>query len=50
MVYESKNIDAGWDGSWKGEPQPFGVYVYSIQAVTSTGKVFNKQGNVTVIR
>ncbi len=50
MVYESKNIDAGWDGSWKGEPQPFGVYVYSIQAVTSTGKVFNKSGNVTVIR
>lgn len=50
MVYESKNINAGWDGSWKGEPQPFGVYVYSIQAVTSTGKVFNKQGNVTVIR
>ena len=50
MVYESKNINAGWDGSWKGEPQPFGVYVYSIQAVSSTGKVFNKSGNVTVIR
>ena len=50
LVFETKNIDEGWDGSWKGEPQPFGVYVYDIQAVTSTGKIFNKSGNVTVIR
>lgn len=50
LVFETKNIAEGWDGSWKGVPQPFGVYVYEIQAVTSTGKVFTKSGNVTIIR
>lgn len=50
LVFETKNIAQGWDGNWKGAPQPFGVYVYEIQAVTSTGKVFTKSGNVTIIR
>ncbi len=50
VVFETKNIAEGWDGSYKGVPQPFGVYVYDIQAVTSTGKVINKSGNVTIIR
>ena len=50
MVYDSKDIDAGWDGTYKGKPQPFGVYVYEIEAVTNTAKVFHKQGNVTLIR
>jgi len=27
-----------------------GVYVYTIDAVTSTGKRFYKQGNITLIR
>ncbi len=50
MVYDSKDIDAGWDGTYKGKPQPFGVYVYQIEAVTNTGQRFTKQGNVTLLR
>jgi len=49
-VYESSNIDAGWDGTYNGTPQPYDVYVYEIQAVTSTGQLFEKHGNVTLIR
>ena len=50
LVYESNNIDAGWDGTYNGQPQPFDVYVYEVEAVTSTGKIFHKAGNVTLIR
>jgi len=49
-VYESNNIEAGWDGKFNGQPQPFGVYVYDVEAVTSTGEIFHREGNVTLIR
>jgi len=50
MVFETTDIDNGWDGTFSGVPQPFDVYIYEIQAVTSTGVVFTKKGNVTLIR
>ena len=50
LVFETKQIEKGWDGQFKGKPQPMGVYVYIIDAVTSTGKRFYKQGNITLIR
>ncbi len=50
LLFESKDIDAGWDGNYKGKPQPFEVYVYDIEAVTTAGKLFSQHGNVTLIR
>ena len=50
MVFETKDIDEGWDGTYKGVPQPYAVYVYQIEAVTGAGTVFFKKGNVTLIR
>ncbi|RYE23090.1 MAG: gliding motility-associated C-terminal domain-containing protein [Sphingobacteriales bacterium] len=49
-VFESSDINAGWDGKYNNEPQPMGVYIYTIEAITPTGKKFTKQGNLTVIR
>jgi len=50
LIFETTNIDEGWDGTYHDVPQMFGVYVYEVEAVTSTGKVFHKAGNVTLIR
>ena len=50
LLFETKNINEGWDGSYKGEQQPGAVYVYDVQAVTSTGKIVQKSGNVTLLR
>lgn len=50
MIFETTDINQGWDGRFNGVPQPVGTYVYLIDAVTSTGKRFYKQGNVTLIR
>lgn len=50
VVFETTDIEKGWDGRFNGEPQPMGVYIYAIDAVTNTGKPFTKQGNITLIR
>ena len=50
LVYESNDIDGGWDGTYHGVAQPFGVFVYTIEAITNTGVVFKQHGNVTLIR
>ncbi len=50
MVFETKNIDEGWDGMFKAKPQPFGVYVYELEATTNTGRKIKRQGNVTLVR
>ncbi|MCW3121677.1 MAG: domain containing protein [Flavipsychrobacter sp.] len=49
-VFETTDINQGWDGTYNGTPQPFGVYVYEVEAITNTGKDFQKHGNVTLLR
>ncbi len=49
-VFETSDINKGWDGTYSGEPQPMGVYIYTVEAISNTGKAFVKQGNVTLIR
>jgi len=49
-VFSTTDIQKGWNGQWNGKSQPLGVYVYVFDAVTSTGKRFVKQGNVTLVR
>ena len=50
LVFETNNIQEGWDGTYNGTPQPFGVFVYEYQAVAKDGTLFTKHGNVTLIR
>lgn len=49
-VFETSDIEKGWDGRLNGTDQPMGVYMYIIEAETIEGKPFYKQGNVTLIR
>ncbi|WP_158605999.1 gliding motility-associated C-terminal domain-containing protein [Taibaiella sp. KBW10] len=49
-VFSTTNIEQGWDGRFKGSAQAAGVYVYVVDALTQEGKVFKKQGTVTLIR
>jgi len=50
LVFSTTDINKGWNGQYKNKPQPMGSYIYVVEAVTPTGKRFNKQGNVTLIR
>ncbi len=49
-VFETSDINEGWDGTFNGEPQPMGVYIYAIEAVAASGQTINKQGNVTLLK
>ena len=50
LLFETKDLNKGWDGTYNGTPQPFGVYVYDMEAVTNTGRLVNRHGNVTLVR
>lgn len=49
-VFETSDINQGWNGQFKNEPQPMGVYIYVVEGTTASGRKFTKQGNVTLIR
>lgn len=49
LVFESDNASTQWDGSFKGEKVPQGVYVYQVSAQAPTGQYANKKGTVTVV-
>ena len=49
-VFETSDINKGWNGQFNGESQPMGVYIYTVEATTNKGKAFTKQGNVTLLR
>ncbi len=50
-VFETNNINGrGWDGNFNGEPQPQGVYVYTIEVTFLNNTREHYQGNVTLLR
>ncbi|RXK85930.1 T9SS type B sorting domain-containing protein [Filimonas effusa] len=49
QVFVSNNIADCWNGTFKGEPQPTGAYVYIISATALCGPVL-RQGTVLLIR
>lgn len=44
------DISAGWNGTYKNQPQAADVYVYFIEAYCDTNERFELRGNVTLIR
>ena len=47
---EVSDTTRGWDGTYKGKMQDVGVYVYFIRGKDAKGSVFNKKGDITLIR
>ena len=44
------DLTAYWDGTFKGDEQPIGVYVYYIVGTTVYGNDIYLEGNLTLIR
>jgi len=49
-VFESNDINQGWDGTFKGEKLSKGVFVYYVKATYYNGQEVEKKGNVSLIR
>ena len=50
-MFESTSPENAWDGTFNGEPQPMGVYAYSIEyKFIEDQRPKLKTGNVTLVR
>lgn len=50
LVFSTTDPGGSWDGTYKGEPQPGGVYVFTATGVTIKGRHVKTSGSVTLIR
>ncbi len=49
-VFECSNLEAGWDGTYKGKPCQNGVYDYYFNGTCVGGKTKELKGNVMLVR
>jgi gliding motility-associated-like protein len=49
-VFETSSQTAGWDGTYKGKPQPSGVYMYVLRATLTDGTKVDMKGSINLIR
>lgn len=49
-IFQSQQLTTGWDGTYKGQNQPVGVYIYNIELTFNDGSNTVKKGTITLIR
>jgi gliding motility-associated-like protein len=49
-VFETKDPNHGWDGTFKGKPAEAGVYVWHVEARLEDGLEVRRSGNVMLTR
>lgn len=50
LIFESFDVKQGWDGYYRGKICQQDVYIWKAYIKLNNGKVFNKAGDVTLIR
>lgn len=50
LVFETTDVTACWDGTFKGVDQNAGVFVYYVEAKMLNEETVSKQGNITLLR
>lgn len=50
MVFESRTQSIGWDGKYKGTPQPMDAYAWTLDIEYFNGEKVRKKGDVTLLR
>jgi gliding motility-associated-like protein len=49
-IYQTSQINSGWDGTFKSIAQPSDTYIWLIEAVDENGEIIRKSGKTTLIR
>jgi len=50
LVFETNDLNKGWDGTFKGKIVPIDVYIYLIDAESLDGKQVHLKGNLTIVK
>ncbi|MEO1652281.1 MAG: gliding motility-associated C-terminal domain-containing protein [Bacteroidota bacterium] len=50
LIYESNQIEEGWDGNINGQSAPQGGYVYAVELEDFQGERFQSKGTLVLIR
>ena len=50
VVFQTGNLQQGWDGRYNGVLQPQDVYTYTLNVEFSDGTQYNKKGDITLLR
>lgn len=50
VLFESNDINTGWDGYYKGQLCNPGVYVWKVRGNFSNGETFTKMGDLTLLK
>jgi gliding motility-associated-like protein len=50
LVFETNDPNQGWDGNFRGNPQPMDVYAYTLEAQFFDGTRTTRKGDITLIR
>lgn len=50
LIFETTDIHQGWDGYYREELAPQGVYIWRVTATFSDGRRIEKAGDVTLLR
>jgi gliding motility-associated-like protein len=50
IIFESKEVDFGWDATYRGKVVQDGIYIYKISALGKDNVAYDLTGHVTVIK
>ena len=50
MVFESTDIQTGWDGNFRERPMQSGNYVYKLSMQWYDDTIYNASGSLTLVR
>ncbi len=50
LVYQTTDVDKGWDGRANGKPAPIGTYIHHTELTDDMGITFVKSGEILLIR
>jgi gliding motility-associated-like protein len=50
LIFVSKDLNVGWDGTYRGQPVHEGVYLYKITILDMFNQRLNKDGMLTILK
>jgi gliding motility-associated-like protein len=49
-IFATRSIQEGWDGTFQGEDQEIGTYIYEVRFLDANGEEHIKKGDIVLMR